>query len=70
MLYLLGAFTSYTLSGLIHVLLAVALFMVLIRVIQEHRIVWGFGGTEALASRHSRSADRPGWRLSRGTGSS
>ena len=38
-LWLVGMVTSYTLSGLIHVLLVVALIMVLLRVIQGRRIV-------------------------------
>ena len=38
-LWLLGMVTSYTMSGLIHVLLVVALIVVLIRVIQGRRIV-------------------------------
>jgi predicted membrane protein len=38
-LWLLGMVSSYTMSGLIHILLVVALIMVLIRVIQGRRIV-------------------------------
>jgi hypothetical protein len=38
-LWMLGMVTSYTISGLIHVLLVVALIVVLIRVIQGRRIV-------------------------------
>ena len=38
-LWLAGMVTSYTLSGLIHVLLVVALIVVLLRVIQGRRIV-------------------------------
>ena len=38
-LWMLGTVTSFTMSGLIHVLLVVALVMVLLRVIQGRRIV-------------------------------
>jgi Family of unknown function (DUF5670) len=38
-LWLLGVVTSYTLGGFIHILLVVALFVVLIRVIQGRRPV-------------------------------
>ena len=38
-MWLLGVVTSYTVSGLIHILLVVALIMVLIRIIQGRRIV-------------------------------
>ena len=38
-LWMLGMVTSYTMSGLIHVLLVVALIIVLMRVIQGRRIV-------------------------------
>ncbi|MFM1924446.1 MAG: hypothetical protein RIT44_252 [Pseudomonadota bacterium] len=37
-LWLLGLVTSYTLGGLIHLLLVVALVMVLVRVIQGRRL--------------------------------
>ena len=37
-LWLLGMITSYTMSGLIHVLLVVALVVVLLRVIQGRRM--------------------------------
>jgi hypothetical protein len=37
LLWLLGMLTSYTLSGLIHILLVVALIVVLVRVIQGRR---------------------------------
>ena len=37
LLWLLGLMTSYTMGGLIHVLLAVALIVVLLRVIQGRR---------------------------------
>ena len=37
-LWLLGTVTSYTLGGLIHLLLVVALVVVVIRVIQGRRI--------------------------------
>jgi hypothetical protein len=39
LLWLLGVMTSYTLGGLIHVLLAIALIVVLLRVIQGRRAV-------------------------------
>ncbi len=38
-LWLLGLVTSYTLGGLIHLLLVVAIVVVLIRVIQGRRVV-------------------------------
>ena len=38
-MWLLGMVTSYTASGLIHILFVVALVMVLIRIIQGRRIV-------------------------------
>ena len=38
LLWLLGMPTSYTLSGLIHILLVVALIVVLVRVIQGRRL--------------------------------
>ena len=38
-LWLLGMVTSYTMSGLIHILLVVALVVVLIRVVQGRRVV-------------------------------
>jgi hypothetical protein len=38
-LWMLGMVTSYTISGLIHVLLVVALIVVLLRVIQGRRVV-------------------------------
>lgn len=37
-LWLLGMATSYTMSGLIHILLVVALVVVLIRVLQGRRV--------------------------------
>ena len=37
-LWILGLVTSYTMGGLIHVLLVVAIVMVLLRVIQGRRI--------------------------------
>ena len=37
-LWLLGLVTSYTMGGLIHILLVVAIVMVLVRVIQGRRI--------------------------------
>lgn len=38
-MWLLGMVTSYTMSGLIHVLLVIALIVVLLRIIQGRRIV-------------------------------
>ncbi len=38
-LWLLGVVTSYTMGGLIHVLLVVAIVVVLVRVIQGRRVV-------------------------------
>ncbi len=38
-LWMLGLVTSYTMGGFIHILLAVAIIMVLIRVIQGRRVV-------------------------------
>jgi hypothetical protein len=38
-MWLLGMATSYTMSGLIHVLLVVALIVVLVRVVRGRRIV-------------------------------
>lgn len=38
-LWALGMATSYTMAGLIHILLVVALVVVLIRVIQGRRVV-------------------------------
>ena len=38
LMWLLGMITSYTMSGLIHVLLVVALVVVLVRVIQGRRL--------------------------------
>jgi hypothetical protein len=37
-LWLLGMITSYTLGGFVHILLAVALIVVLVRVIQGRRL--------------------------------
>lgn len=37
-LWILGMVTSYTLGGIIHILLVVALVMVIVRVIQGRRI--------------------------------
>ena len=37
-LWLLGLVTSYTMGGLIHILLVIAIIMVLVRVIQGRRI--------------------------------
>lgn len=38
-LWLLGLVTSYTMGGLIHILLVIAIVVVLIRVIQGRRVV-------------------------------
>ena len=38
-LWLLGIVTSYTMGGLIHILLVVAIIVVLIRVIQGRRVL-------------------------------
>jgi len=38
-LWLLGLVTSYTMGGIIHVLLVIAIVMVLVRVIQGRRVV-------------------------------
>jgi len=38
-LWLLGVTTSYTMGGLIHVLLVIAIVVVLLRVIQGRRVV-------------------------------
>jgi len=38
-LWLLGMFTAYTLSGLIHILLVVAIVMILLRVIKGRRAI-------------------------------
>ena len=38
-LWLLGMVTSYTMGGLIHVLLVIAIIVVLVRVIQGRRIL-------------------------------
>jgi hypothetical protein len=38
-LWLLGIVTSYTMGGLIHILLVIAIVMVLVRLIQGRRVV-------------------------------
>jgi hypothetical protein len=38
-LWLLGLVTSYTMGGLIHILLVVAIIVLLVRVIQGRRVV-------------------------------
>jgi hypothetical protein len=38
-LWLLGMVTSYTMGGLIHILLVIAVVVILVRVIQGRRIV-------------------------------
>jgi hypothetical protein len=38
-LWLLGLVTSYTMGGLVHILLVVAIIVVLVRVIQGRRVV-------------------------------
>lgn len=39
LLYALGLVTSYTMGGLIHILLVVALIVVLVRIIQGRRVL-------------------------------
>jgi hypothetical protein len=39
LLYALGLITSYTMGGLIHILLVVALVVVLVRIIQGRRVL-------------------------------
>jgi hypothetical protein len=39
LLWLMGMITSYTIGGLIHILLVVAIVVLLIRVIQGRRVV-------------------------------
>jgi hypothetical protein len=39
LLYALGLITSYTMGGLIHILLVVALVVVLVRLIQGRRVL-------------------------------
>lgn len=39
LLYALGLMTSYTMGGLIHILLVVAVVVVLVRVIQGRRVL-------------------------------
>jgi Family of unknown function (DUF5670) len=39
LLYALGLITSYTMGGLIHILLVVALIVVLVRLIQGRRVL-------------------------------
>jgi len=38
-LWLLGLITSYTMGGIIHILLVIAIVMVLVRVIQGRRVL-------------------------------
>ncbi len=38
-LWLLGIVTSYTMGGLIHILLVIAIIVVLVRIIQGRRVV-------------------------------
>lgn len=38
-LWLLGVVTSYTMGGLIHILLVIAIIVVLVRVIQGRRVL-------------------------------
>ncbi len=38
-LWLLGFVTSYTMGGLIHILLVIAIIVILVRVIQGRRVV-------------------------------
>ena len=39
LLWLLGVITSYTVGGLVHILLVVALIVVLVRLIQGRRLI-------------------------------
>ena len=39
LLYALGLITSYTMGGLIHIILVVALVVVLVRIIQGRRVL-------------------------------
>jgi Family of unknown function (DUF5670) len=38
-LWLLGVVTSYTMGGLIHILLVIAVIMILVRIIQGRRVL-------------------------------
>ena len=38
-LWLLGLITSYTLGGFIHILLVIAIIVVLVRIIQGHKVL-------------------------------
>jgi len=38
-LWLLGLVSSYTMGGFIHILLVIAIVVILIRIIQGHRVV-------------------------------
>lgn len=38
-LWLLGMVTSYTMGGLIHILLVIAVIMILVRIIQGRRVL-------------------------------
>ena len=38
-LWLLGMFTAYTMGGVIHILLVIAIIMILVRVISGRRVV-------------------------------
>lgn len=44
-LWLLGLVTSYTMGGLIHVLLVIAIVVILVRVLQGHALVIPGGST-------------------------
>jgi len=46
-LWLLGMVSSYTLGGFVHILLVLAIIVVLIRVIQGRRPVYGSGSLRA-----------------------
>ncbi len=39
LLWLLGMITAYTMGGLLHILLVIAVVMVLVRIIQGRRVV-------------------------------
>jgi hypothetical protein len=39
MLWLLGLITAYTMGGFIHILLVVAVVVILVRLIQGHRVL-------------------------------
>ena len=55
-LWVAGLLTSYTMGGLIHVLLVIAIVVVLIRVIQGRRLQQPWSGARQRATRQERSA--------------